>query len=290
MVKRKRDGGKNTPSEFDLVASSAFPKSSKKAAKSSSLKQDIDYETLDLFQIMATAAVQGHYPIEQIIELCYSCGVDHGKHVSQNLRRNDRQIYSTTSVDYDETGSNSLTTLDEISSTGDLSNNGFTPGKIGRNNNLHFIEPSPPPSSKHSTSTELFPPYKGVKMIKSSVKRNELPRYESFIELYDKKIILGEFADALLAAEAHDRAMIRAIGPCICKEEELNFNIRKYCKDSINLFNCFDMILREQLFGTEWKGIQDCDFGFILLTFPTYEEVNKIRLSKLRHGFVKSNG
>lgn len=89
--------------------------------------------------------------------------------------------------------------------------------------------------------------------------------FEATIFIGQRKVSLGTYASVELAAQAHDRALIRANGPHNCVQSGvLNFSIHAYARDSLSKFSAFDTILRKQLFGSEWSGPKPCDFGFLM--------------------------
>lgn len=64
---------------------------------------------------------------------------------------------------------------------------------------------------------------------------------------------------------AHDRALIRAIGPSNCRANNLNYPVAEYSSEPLSRFMEFDEKLKAQLFLTSWKGLKHCDFGFLLV-------------------------
>ena len=64
---------------------------------------------------------------------------------------------------------------------------------------------------------------------------------------------------------AHDRALIRAIGPSNCRTINLNFPVSEYSCEPLSRFMEFDEKLKGQLFATAWTGLKHCDFGFLLI-------------------------
>jgi hypothetical protein len=83
------------------------------------------------------------------------------------------------------------------------------------------------------------------------------------------------------AARAHDRALIRALGPSAChaaqinatgnsasstsRDDRLNFPVVDYATDALEFFTCHDIPLRSALFSSGWTGLKLCDFSEILL-------------------------
>lgn len=118
--------------------------------------------------------------------------------------------------------------------------------------------PLPPPSCPHPT-------FKGVEVPSGPDQSVNTLGYQAFVEIYNKKIRLGSFPRDREAALAHDRALIRAIGPVNCPHEALNMPISSYAKDTFETFTRFDGILKRELVGvSEWCGLKDCDFSFLI--------------------------
>lgn len=69
----------------------------------------------------------------------------------------------------------------------------------------------------------------------------------------------------LTICRAHDRALIRAIGPSNCRTINLNFPVSEYSCEPLSRFMEFDEKLKGQLFATAWTGLKHCDFGFLLI-------------------------
>jgi hypothetical protein len=144
---------------------------------------------------------------------------------------------------------------------------------------------SPRPLTSFSIKKEEF---KGVRIRKvtnssSSSSSSHHPRYEAFLSLQGTSITLGDYENELEAAQEHDRATIRAVGPCHCSETDLNFNIRFYARDNIELFNKHDRLLKEHLFATNWwNGVKECDFSFLIIPFPSYHEIHRNRLKSTK--------
>jgi hypothetical protein len=103
---------------------------------------------------------------------------------------------------------------------------------------------------------------KGVEMITVS---SSSYRYLAFLTILGRRIDIGEFPRDREAALAHDRTLMRAIGPAHCPQDQLNFPISSYAHDPLESFMRYDAILKRALSGTSWDGLKDCDFGFLLL-------------------------
>lgn len=105
-------------------------------------------------------------------------------------------------------------------------------------------------------------------------------RFVAFLTLMGRRIDLGEFPRDREAALAHDRALMRALGPARCPQDQLNFPISSYAHDPLDSFMRYDTILKRALTGTSWDGLKDCDFGFLL----TQSFYNKNSPKKRKNG------
>eukprot|EP01039_Chlorochromonas_danica_P006227 gene6227-6866_t len=90
-------------------------------------------------------------------------------------------------------------------------------------------------------------------------------KYQAFLEIFGKVIILGNYETPEEAARVHDRALMRTVGPKHCSNEDLNFPLEDYSREPIQSFTHYDSILRSSLLGTSWKGPKLCDFSFLVL-------------------------
>ena len=89
--------------------------------------------------------------------------------------------------------------------------------------------------------------------------------YLAFVTVWGIIVALGEFDTAVSAAQAHDRACLRAVGPQHCAAAQLNFPVESYSRDSMALLTAHDEALRRELqWGSQWRGLQDCDFAFVI--------------------------
>ena len=88
--------------------------------------------------------------------------------------------------------------------------------------------------------------------------------YSAKIELQGRLVELGLFHSEEVAAKAHDRALIRAIGPSNCRTCNLNYPIGTYSQELSSQFMEFDEKLKTQLIATSWNGLKPCDFSFLL--------------------------
>eukprot|EP01032_Pedospumella_encystans_P011747 gene11747-13638_t len=89
--------------------------------------------------------------------------------------------------------------------------------------------------------------------------------FEATITVSNRRISVGSHPTVELAAQAHDRALIRANGPMSYKQAGLlNYPLSFYASDSLSKFSIFDTLLRKQLFGSDWTGPKPVDFGFLM--------------------------
>jgi hypothetical protein len=110
--------------------------------------------------------------------------------------------------------------------------------------------------------------YRGREVRQSTTEDSSSGEYFAHVEVEGCVVDLGEYPTALNAARAHDRAYMRALGPRHCSPELLNFPAATYSRDSMALFTIHDAALRSALWGTAWRGPQDCDFAFIIVQQP----------------------
>lgn len=139
------------------------------------------------------------------------------------------------------------------------------------------------PSNK--STTVLVAGMKGVEeVVPRGVKGKEptaiiANKFTAFLTLLGRRIDLGDFPREREAALAHDRALIRALGPSQCAHDQLNFPITSYAKDAMESFMRCDAALKRALHGTSWDGVKDCDFGFLLT-----QSMNKSPPKKKQNG------
>ena len=88
--------------------------------------------------------------------------------------------------------------------------------------------------------------------------------YSANMNFQGRFVDLGIFHSEEAAARAHDRALIRAIGPSNCRSCDLNYPINLYSSEPLSRFTDFDELLKAQLTVTSWNGLKPCDFGFLL--------------------------
>lgn len=135
-----------------------------------------------------------------------------------------------------------------------------------KSDHYHGVYMLIPPETNQYTRTS-----RPRKLPTSSELPNNFLSYEARITLFEHEIELGQFASEHEAAIAHDRALMRAIGPKHCRSDELNFPVVYYASDPLHEFSQYDSVLKQGLFGSSegcWNGPKDCDFSF-LLTDPT---------------------
>lgn len=121
-------------------------------------------------------------------------------------------------------------------------------------------------STKVSTHSVLDPtPVVGYVGVTQDHSVNGITNYFSEATVYGRQVHLGSYTSINLAAQAHDLALIRAIGPAACTNKDLNFPIKEYSSVPLSHFAAYDDSLRKRLFGSSWTGPKPCDFSFLLL-------------------------
>jgi hypothetical protein len=276
---------------------------------------------LDLFQVMANAAIEGYLPIEQIIEIAYSYGAAHGEVLSKKFKEkaylkaangvnsnNGKSVeIKAENAHSSSNGHKSQNETKSVPNESSVLQEKAIPMELGELSETYRLKSSYkstideksflPSTEQNKMSSDLslptvVPDLKGVYLLNStnvtssnqSGHRRQLhfTRYQSFLEYFhDKKIFLGDYDTPEEAAQAHDRALIRCLGPMNCPDDKLNYSIRIYGHDKIELFSCHDLVLKQGLFGMSgWKGVQDCDFSFLIIAIPTYQEIQRMRLMK----------
>ena len=79
--------------------------------------------------------------------------------------------------------------------------------------------------------------------------------HEVSITVAQVKVYIGIFNRLQDAVRAHDRALIRAIGPACCNESMLNFSLVRYKNDPETMFSVYDDQLNEALLTkSDWTG------------------------------------
>lgn len=148
------------------------------------------------------------------------------------------------------------------------------------NNSSKRSRPSINTTTSSSSQQWLFKPavlpredYMGVIVTKEatapSIFKNapvqHIRKYQAFLEIFGKVIVLGNYETPDEAARVHDRALMRTVGPKNCSDEDLNFPLQDYSREPMQNFIHYDAILKAALLGTSWKGLKVCDFGFLVL-------------------------
>ena len=95
---------------------------------------------------------------------------------------------------------------------------------------------------------------------------------------------IGTFDRLEDAIRAHDRALIRAIGPTKCSGNMLNFPILSYKNDPESLFSVYDHLLNKALvMDTDWTGPKACD-NEVLFTQPRIAGPSSFTVGMLPEG------
>lgn len=89
--------------------------------------------------------------------------------------------------------------------------------------------------------------------------------YSAKLTYLGRTIELGAYREAIEAAKARDRALIRAKGVAECLEEELNFPLTAYACDPLHVFTQYDDHLRLGLIHSGWPGPASCDFSAVIV-------------------------
>lgn len=219
----------------------------------------------NLFELMVDALVNRTFSLEEIVDMTYEYGFQHGESLkalddlnrtSQKRKLADNYHYSNGNSHANGNGSSSngntrrfvaSTSADSLS---DMKRASSAPPIIEshqKNGGKDFIgvEPVADPNAPSRTI------------------------YRASITVLGRSIVLDSFYDLESAAMAHDRALIRALGPQNCTEVTLNFSLETYAKDSMESFELYDKKIRQALFGTSWTGPKVCDFGFLVVQAKT---------------------
>ena len=168
-----------------------------------------------------------------------------------------------------------------FSSATSHSTNSFTGLEYNTSRNTSAWGTIKPEDGAGERSPSMFAraPFEGVisldkRNLAQSSTGAERPRvepYEASLRLFGRNIVLGTFRTARLAAEAHDRAYLRAMGTqgVISSDKnrkgalrndkmsegsaQLNFHVSSYASDSTELFKMHDEQLNKCLWGTHGK-------------------------------------
>lgn len=170
----------------------------------------------------------------------------------------------------------------------------ITPSSASKDDDRKRLKGVSNPTTTLPTSTAISNSYIGVTVKKINGKSSreyscEVSRSSSTladsstetlrqVKIHGISISLGTYVDIVEAARAHDRALIRALGPSAChaalsnvasqsvaKDDLVNFPVVNYATDSLALFTCHDVALRSALFSSGWTGLKLCDFSEVLL-------------------------
>lgn len=242
------------------------------------------------FDALVKASLSNTVKMEDLINLCYNYGLKHGEEIDKKLNKfngenKKRSHQDVTSV---STVSSPLESKSTLESKSSLDNNELQEKNIKkiRENNFftdsYYYRPDILKLLTENNGTSL----KGV------VKRSDLSHeeddifynssinslpYHSYLTLFNRIIPLNHFKTEEDAARAHDLALIRAVGPSnLVDSVELNFPLAFYALEPLSSFTQYDLLLKNYLFGSEWKGLKPCDFSFLLtLDDQKANQINK---------------
>lgn len=237
---------------------------SSKNGQDGGVKEEGMVEELEksLFEAMVESIVQGVFKLEQVVDMAYEFGVQHGETL--------RQEYSTSRKDSGISKKRSLSVPPpgEEQSSSQLSSPAasFSPPPTLPSEALSMLKRAK--SSSDSLPSYLSAPVKeyiGVEPVSGATSIT----FRSFVSLLGRTVVLDEFSDAEEAAHAHDRALIRALGPKNCSDDRLNNPLQTYAKDPIDSFSQYDKRLRQAMFGMSWSGPREIDFSCLVLSAPS---------------------
>lgn len=198
-----------------------------------------------------------------------------------------RQAPSTVSSAVSKATAATPVSVVPASSTGVLNGNNRNSGSSGGQSSASATKTSPAPpvakskstpsstsasasasasGSKVSTPSALAPtPVIGRVGVTQDNSVGGIVNYFSEVNVCGRQVRLGDYTSINLAAQAHDLALIRAIGPAACSSKDLNCPIKDYSSVPLSFFTAYDDVLRKGLFGSSWTGPKPCDFSFLLL-------------------------
>lgn len=225
------------------------------------------WESKDLFEVLLDTAVSKIYTLEEVVNIAYSLGKEHGEAIK--TKQMEKNNVNSVPVYHPTPSNKPYARNGRASSSSSHASSSSQPT-------------AQPPSHKPATSSSQQPPlinkltqnaYMGVDFIGiSSSEAHDLLSmpYQSTLRLptLDRSLPLGTYHTSEDAAMAHDRALIRALGPSQCTDSMLNNPMVFYAKDPLELFEQFDPVLKRGLFGTNWTGPKDVDFSFLVVQAP----------------------
>jgi hypothetical protein len=235
----------------------------------------------DFFEVLLEAVVKKAYTLDNIIDIAYESGVEHGEALKRKKQgvNNDgkRQINAYANSINSSTLSKSSGTPSRSSKSGAVIDYSSSYSKRFKMENI-----SNQPMASSQSILQVQPvvaiagakDYVGVvpvylpsdpRLNRSQLFTQSLRRFTASITLYGRTIQIGTFIDSEMASIAHDRALIRALGPKQCQTTDLNYPLTYYSKDPLDSFAQYDSLIKAALFGTSWSGPKDCDFSFLVL-------------------------
>jgi hypothetical protein len=236
------------------------------------------------FDAFVDAVIDNKGPVQNLITLCQRYGRLHGEALrkkvedssaySKRYQSSSRKSKSIEAVsnESDTTSSNfqhpffkiyknenNISTSSPLNHSNQITSNS---GRGTRLNTKNGVTTSSSIGEEDYLAITAVPGLKGVEEIIDQ--RTNSKVFNAFVTIFENKIGVGEFPRSNEAAVAHDRALIRALGPINCQVQVLNSSIELYARDPLSSFDRFDSFLRRGLYGTSWDGVKDCDFSFLL--------------------------
>ena len=240
----------------------------------------------DIFPYLTDELVSSEViSVESVIDSLYNYGLIHGDQIQGKVEKSpfytkqykrltpkQQQMWRAEKIKQDaqsEDEDDSEEEIAKIPATKKGKNKSSAPAKevssapILLNSGRTFIGVTFSSNSKDNKSPRGGKGGRGHKVVaESSSSQNP---FEAVVTISNRKISLGLYPSVDVAAQAHDRALIRANGPTSYKQAGvLNYPLSFYASDSLSRFSVFDAILRKQLFGSDWSGPKPCDFGFLM--------------------------
>lgn len=257
------------------------------------------------FDVLVKASMESPAHMQYLIETCRRYGEEHGDTLRKKIDasnsyakkyQNQRRAPSKISEEAIPQNSSSTTSNNPYvhpfykmyHSNKSHGNNGKDIVVPSSSTSSAAALPSPPSTSSNKRSQQtsstqvmsvLVP---GMKGVEQHTLPNKAVQFVAFVTILGRQIKLGDYPREREAQLAHDRALLRALGPVNCNQDQLNMPISSYAKDALESFMRHDAVLKRALFGTSWDGVKDCDFGFLLaqlMKSPTLKKQKKTPLS-----------
>lgn len=230
-------------------------------------------ESKDLFDVVVAALVSKSVTLEDAIDTMYEYGVQHGetlKSIKDSYKKANKQPLGVKrKPDALEGGINgqrppgSSQSLQHTqqSSSGSSSDKELSAKRVKSSSSAD----SDVVNGHSRPALPAAKEYIGVETSVVSDPRGPVRMYTASLKIYGKVIPLGNFSNPEAAAVAHDRALLRTVGPKHCAEGQLNNPLEQYAKEPLEGFARYDSAIRAALFGASWSGLKDCDFSFLVL-------------------------